>query len=110
METARKLPSREGTGLLAEAPSQGSPGRSPRGSVHVRGRRTRLDPGSMSSDERLSEIAQILAEGYVRLCLIRGRRTEDGQEPSDLPVEGMPPDSRRKDLQCPPSMDSCGRG
>ena len=108
METARGLPSREATTLLAEAASQGSPGRSPRGSARVRCRRTRLDPAVMSSDERLSEIAQILAEGYLRFCLIRGRKAEDGQEPSDLPEEEEPPDSRRKDLQCPPSMDSYG--
>ena len=107
METARGLPSREATSLLDEAPSQDSPRRS-RGSARACRRRTRLDPGAMSSEERLSEIAQILAEGYLRLCLIRGRRTEDGQEPSDPPEEGKPPDSRRKDLQCPPSMDSYG--
>ena len=98
METARRLPSREATALLAEAPSQGSPGRPRKGSARVRGRRTQIDPAANSSDERLSEIAQILAEGYLRLCLIRGRKVEDGQEPSDLPEEEEPPDSRRKDL------------
>ena len=108
MEAARELPSGEATTLLTELPSQGSPGRLPRGASHVRGRRTRIDPGTMSSDERLSEIAQILAEGYLRLCLIRGRKVEDGQGSSDLPEEETPPDSRRKDLQCPPSMDSYG--
>ena len=110
METARGLPSREATTLLAETPSQGSPGRSPRGSTRVRSRRARLDPGAMSSDERLSEIAQILAEGYLRLCLIRGRKAEDRRAPGHLPGEEEPPDSGRKDLQCPPSMDSCERG
>ncbi len=108
METARGLPSGEATALSAEVPSQGSPGRSPRGSKRARGRRTRIDPGTMSSDERLSEIAQILAEGYLRLCLIRGRKVEDGQGSGDPPEEETPPDSRRKDLQCPPSMDSYG--
>ena len=108
MGTARGLPSREATTLLTKTPSQGSPGRSPRGSARVRSRRTRADPSAMSSDDRLSEIAQILAEGYLRLCLIRGRKVEDGQEASDLPKEEKPTDSRRKDLQCPPSMDSYG--
>ena len=108
METARRLPSREATALLAEAPSQGSRSRSPERSARVRGGKTRFDPAAKSSDKRLSEIAQILAEGYLRLCLIRGRKVEDGQEASDLPKEEKSTDSRRKDLQCPPSMDSYG--
>ena len=34
-----------------------------------------LDPMMMKAEERLREMARILAEGYLRLCLIRGQKS-----------------------------------
>ena len=37
-----------------------------------------LDPAMMSAEERLIEIAHILAEGYRRLCRVRGHHSHTG--------------------------------
>ena len=37
-----------------------------------------LDPAMMSAEERLIEIAHILAEGYRRLCRVRGNHSHTG--------------------------------
>jgi hypothetical protein len=38
------------------------------------------DPAAMSADERLAEVAAILAAGYVRLVLNRQRPLDPGAE------------------------------
>jgi hypothetical protein len=68
------------------------------------------DPTEMTAAERLTEIARILAEGYLRLRADRRKGARDRPEPADPSVEETPPDSRTKTLQFPPGNDSCQCG
>lgn len=67
-------------------------------------------PAAMTPEERLSEIARLLAEGYVRLRSDCRRAAQDCPEPADPAAEGTLPDSRTKTLQFPPGNDSCQCG
>jgi hypothetical protein len=56
------------------------------------------DPANMTPEERVAEVAAILAEGVLRLQ----RRAAVPAVPSDVPVVKIPPESARN------SLEECG--